>query len=415
MKGFVRVVLYATGLALAGLPPACTAFYPSPADWRDENIYFIFTDRFNDGDPSNHNAESSTGAPYAPTNSRGINGGDFKGIEKKVDYLKSLGATAIWITPIPLNVGGSVYHGYGAQDFYKLAPHLGTLTDLSNMVSACHSRGIKVVLDIVVNHSGDIIGSSDSGYPNFKTPPAGYTMRYNGSTQHAPPFNITNAVPPSFTSIFHTNGVIQDFSNNTQVEKGELSNLDDFNTELTYVRTNMANIYKYWIQTGDLDGFRIDTVKHVDHGNGGFWNYWCPQIHNFATSIGKSNFFMFGEVYDGSDQKNGYYTGTMLSTNFALDATLDYPLYFMVGGIFASGTGNTKQIEDHYNAIATYYDPAAQYRFRRRQGFVFACQQVPHLAGTRRQALGAGPRFRLRWRGRRLFAKLHRETQNSAP
>src|SRR5436190_17746638 len=186
--------------------------FPSPEDWRDENIYFIFTDRFNDGDASNNNSESGTGAAYAPTNSRDIHGGDFKGIEKKVDYLKSLGATAIWITPMVRNIGGSAYHGYGARDFYQLAPHLGTLTDLSNMVAACHSRGIKVVLDVVVNHSGDLIsGDSSAGYPTFKTPPAGYTMHYNSSTQHAPPFNITNASPATFTSIFHTNGVIQDF------------------------------------------------------------------------------------------------------------------------------------------------------------------------------------------------------------
>lgn len=343
--------------------PAPAASFPSPADWRDENIYFIFTDRFADGDPSNNNAESATGAPYAPTNSRGINGGDFKGIEQKVDYIRSLGATAIWITPIPRNVGGSAYHGYGARDFYQLAPHLGTLTDLSNMVAACHSRSIKVILDVVVNHSGDMINSSGSGYPNFKYPPSGYVMKYNNSTiQHAAPFHTNNVIPAAFTSLFHTNGAIQDFNSLDQVEKGELSSLDDFNTQLTYVRTNMANIYKYWIQTGDLDGFRIDTVKHVDHGNGGFWNYWCPQMHDFATSIGKSNFFMFGEVYDGSDQKNGYYTGTMLSTNFAMDSVLDYPLYFMMGGVFASATSNSKQIEDHYNAIPTYYDPAAHYR-----------------------------------------------------
>lgn len=353
-------------LALAALVGCATlsaraASFPSPEDWRDENIYFIFTDRFFDGDPSNNNADPEE--PAAPGNSRGIHGGDLTGIEKKLDYIKALGSTAIWITPIPQNVTNSVYHGYGAKDFYKLAPHLGTMQDLSNMVNAAHARGIKVVLDVVVNHSGNLIDSGDAGYGAFKTPPAGYNMRYrNSSKQHAPPFNITDAVPAAFTSIFHTNGVISDFNNLDQVEKGELSNLDDFNTQLTYVRTNMANIWKYWIQSGDLDGFRLDTVKHVDHGNGGFWNYWCPEIHNFATSIGKSNFFMFGEVYDGSDFKNGLYTGTKLSTNFALDSTLDYPLYFMINGVFASATANTKQIEDHYNAIPTYYDPVAQMR-----------------------------------------------------
>jgi len=354
----MRFLLFTLLFGVAAILTVAAPF-PSPADWRDENIYFIFTDRFNDGDPSNNSA--TPGAPFAPTNSRGIHGGDFKGIELKADYLKALGATAIWITPIPLNVGGSAYHGYGAKDFYQLAPHLGTLTDLSNMVATCHSRGIKVILDVVVNHSGNIIDSGETGYPTYKA--TGYNMRYRSAgEQHAPPFNITNAVPPAFTSIFHTNGVIQNFSSLDQVEKGELSNLDDFNTQLTFVRTNMANIYKYWIEVADLDGFRVDTVKHVDHNNGGFWNYWCPEMHNFATSIGKSNFFMFGEVYDGSDEKNGLYTGTKLSTNFALDSVVDYPLYFMVGSVFASATANTKQIEDHYNAIPTYYDAAAQYR-----------------------------------------------------
>lgn len=342
---------------LAG--PACGAAFPSPDDWRDENIYFIFTDRFNDGDPSNNSL--TPGAAYAPTNSRGIHGGDFKGIEQKADYIRGLGATAIWITPIPLNDAGSAYHGYGARDFYQLAPHLGTLTDLSNMVAACHARGIKVILDVVVNHSGNLVDSGDAGYPNYNA--TGYTLRYrNNAIQHAPPFNVTNVTPATLTSLFHNHGVIQDFNNPDQVEKGELSNLDDFNTQLPYVRTNMAAIWKYWIQVADVDGFRVDTVKHVEHGNGGFWNYWCPEIRNFATSLGKSNFFLFGEVYDGSDQKCGAYTGTKLSSNFAFDSVLDYPLYYLIGNVFAAATGNTKQLEDRYNNIAANYDPAAHYR-----------------------------------------------------
>ncbi|MEI6083795.1 MAG: alpha-amylase family glycosyl hydrolase [Verrucomicrobiota bacterium] len=354
MKFIGLIAAFAIGSVLTAV-----AATPSPTDWRDENIYQLLTDRFADGDPANNNADPEEAA--APANSRGIHGGDFKGIQQKLDYLKGLGVTAIWISPIPQNDTGSAYHGYGAKDFYTLAPHWGSLTDLSNMVSAAHARGIKVILDVVVNHAGNLVDSGDAGYPTFRDP--GYNLRYrNIAKQHAPPFNITNTIPAAFPSIFHTNGVIQDFNNLAQVEQGELSNLDDFNTQSTYVRTNMANIYKYWIQTADLDGFRIDTVKHVEHGNGGFWNYWCPQIHNFAATLGKSNFFMFGEVYDGSDTKNGLYTGTMLSTNFALDSTLDYPLYFMVGSVFASATANTKQIEDHYNAIPGNYDLAAQSR-----------------------------------------------------
>ena len=353
--------ILAIALSLSVVAVAHATPFPSPDDWRDENIYFIFTDRFFDGDPSNNNVESGHGSPYAPSDSRGINGGDLKGIQQKLDYIKSLGATAIWITPIPLNVGGnSAYHGYGAQDFNMLAPHWGTMADLSNMVTAAHARGIKVVLDIVCNHSGDLIsGDSSAGYPTYKAPPNGYVMHYNNvANQHAPPFNITNAVPAAFTSIFHTNGVIGNFSDPEQII-GELSNLDDFNTETTYVRTNMVNIYTNWVGRADFDGFRVDTVKHVDMG---FWQYWCPQLHQFGTSIGKSNFFMFGEVFDGSESKVGSYTGTMGGGPFKFDSELDYPLYFTVNSVFATASGNTKQIEDHYNNIAGNYDSNAWYR-----------------------------------------------------
>jgi glycosidase len=334
------------------------ASFPSPEDWRDENIYFIFTDRFNDGDPSNNNAEASHNSPYAPTSSTGIHGGDLKGIQQKLDYIKSLGTTAIWITPIPYNVGGnSAYHGYGAQDFNMLAPHLGTMTDLSNMVNAAHARNIKVVLDIVCNHSGDLIGSTDSGWPNYKAPPAGYNMIYwNSNNKHAPPF-LTNGAAPMLSSIFHTNGQIQSYTDPQQI-LGELSGLDDFATETTYVRTNMVNIYTNWVGRADLDGFRVDTVKHVEMG---FWQYWCPQLHSAATSFGKSNFFMFGEVWD-SEAACGSFTGTKAGGAYALDSVLDYPLYYTVNSVFANASGNTKQIEDHYNNIAGNYDSNAWYR-----------------------------------------------------
>src|SRR5882724_13558905 len=160
---------------LLSLATTAQAAFPSPADWRNENIYFIFLDRFYDGDTSNNSLESGHGAPYLPADAHAIHGGDLKGVQQKLDYIKSLGATAIWVTPIVYNVGGSAFHGYGAQDFYQLAPHWGSMTDLSNMVSAAHSRGIKVILDIVCNHSGDMIDSGDSGYPSFRYPPGGTT------------------------------------------------------------------------------------------------------------------------------------------------------------------------------------------------------------------------------------------------
>ena len=354
---FARAVLLLA--AIAGFSSPARAQSASNGFWQAQSIYQIITDRFFDGDPSNNNAEGN----YRPRNNRGVHGGDFKGIEQKLDYIKALGATAIWISPIVLN-GRGQFHGYAARDFYRVAPHWGSLADLQHMVAAAHARGILVIDDIIVNHGDDLIYSTDDGYPAFRAPPAGYTLRYrNDSRTYAPPFDIHNSTYTpannALTNLFHNNGDIPGYNTPRPVELGELSGLDDFRTESVYVRSNMAEIYKYWIGQAGFDGFRIDTVKHVEMG---FWQNWCPLIHTYAASIGKPNFFMFGEVYDASESKCGSYTGARSGGAFALDSVLDYPLYYKVNSVFASATGNTKQIEDHYKAIAANYDPAAQMR-----------------------------------------------------
>lgn len=322
--------------------PASTKF-ASPDDWRDQNIYFIFTDRFNDGNPGNNN--SNPQSTYQPANSRRIHGGDFKGIQDKLNYIRALGATAIWITPIPQNVGDSAYHGYGADNFRQVQPNWGSMADLSNMVAEAHRNGIYVILDIVCNHTGNRIDSTDSGWSGYKS--SGYNLRWTTGVQYPAPFNSL--------SYFHNNGHIGTFSDPEQV-LGELSGLDDLRTEDTYVRTNMVAIYREWIAAADFDGFRIDTVKHVDIG---FWQVFNSQIRAYAASIGKTNFFQFGEVFDGSDGKCGYYTGTKAGGAFANDAVIDYPLYFKVNSVFATASGSTVQLEDRYNAIAANYDPYA--------------------------------------------------------
>ncbi len=117
----------------------------------------------------------------------------------------------------------------------------------------------------------------------------------------------------------------------------------------------MANIYKFWMDQG-FDAFRIDTVKHVDHA---FWQNWAPQIRQHANDISNPNFFTFGEVYDRSETKCGSYTGTRTGPQAELDSTLDYPLYYAINSVFALGTGNTRQLNDHFAAVDANYDAAA--------------------------------------------------------
>ncbi len=330
-----------------------------PADpqfWQRQNIYQIITDRFYDGDPSNNNADGN----YDPAGSggRSVHGGDFKGVERKLGYLKALGATAIWISPVVLNARGE-FHGYAGRDFFQVDPHWGAMADLRRLVEAAHARGILVIDDVVVNHGGNLIDSTDPAYPDFKYPPAGYRLRYrNPARQYPPPFDL-NPARPNLTNLFHNNGVIRDYDDPVQVELGALSGLDDFRTESPYVRSQMTRIYQFWIEQAGFDGFRVDTVRHVEMG---FWREWCPAIHAFAAARGKPNFFLFGEVLHPSDAKCGSYSGAMGGGPFKLDSLLDYPLYFKVRDVFATASGNTRQLQDHFAALAADYDPAARMR-----------------------------------------------------
>lgn len=342
----IAVIPLVFGFCVAGLPAQTTNFF-----WQKQSIYQIITDRFYDGDTNNDNAEGT----YAPSDPRGVHGGDFAGIEKKLDYIKALGATAIWISPIVLNTEGQ-YHGYSAWNFYKVAPHWGSITNLQRLVQAAHKRGLLVIDDIVVNHAGDLVTGSGPGYPNFNYP-TGYTLSYRNSNKTYPaPFNLS-AANPSLTNLFHNYGNIQNFNDTNQVLLGWLDGLNDFRTETPYVRTNMAAIYEYWIKQIGFDGFRVDTALEVDMG---FWRYFCPAIHACAAANGDSNFFMFCEAFTSSEKKVGSYTGREGGGSFKFDSALDYPLYFIDNSVFARASGATSLIQDHYNAVDADYDPVSR-------------------------------------------------------
>ena len=320
----------------------------SNAFWRAQSIYQLITDRFFDGDSSNDNAEST----YAPSNPTGVHGGDLAGIEQKLDYLQSLGATAIWISPIVLNTEGQ-FHGYSAWDFYQVAPHWGSISNLQHLVQAAHARGLLVIDDIVVNHAGDLVKSSGSNF-NY---PTGYSLSFaNSSKTYPAPFNLTPA-NPALTNLFHNYGNIGNYNISNQTVLGWLSGLNDFKTETPYVRSNMAAIYEYWINQIGFDGYRVDTAMEVDMG---CWQTFCPAIHANAATNGKPNFFIFGEVYNGSESVVAPYTGSAAGGPFTFDSVVDYPLYFAINNVFATASGNTAQIEDHYAAVDSQYDPATR-------------------------------------------------------
>ena len=196
-------------------PAASTDF------WRSQNIYQIITDRFYNGDTGNDVA----GLPnFNASNGGQAHGGDFKGIERKLDYIQALGATAIWISPVLKNANGD-YHGYAATDFYAVNPRMGTLAELQSLTREAQKRGILVICDVVVNHGSTWVDSGDTGWPNFSL--TGYNLRYNsGGQQYAVPFDNATLQAQfggtNLNNIFHNNGTTQNWSDATQVELGQL-------------------------------------------------------------------------------------------------------------------------------------------------------------------------------------------------
>jgi glycosidase len=247
-------------------------------DQSTESVYFVMTDRFADGDTSN----DLDG--FDPTDIGYWHGGDFKGLTEKIPYIKNLGFSALWVTP-PIkqqSIQGSsaAYHGYWALDFMKVDPHLGSDADFKKMVSAAHAAGLKVFIDVVANHTADVISYKDGK----AFIPAGKEAAKNPAFLNKLD-NYHNVGDSTFTG--------------ESALVGDFFGLDDLATEKPEVVNGFIDIWSYWIKEFDIDGMRIDTFKHV---NPEFWKSVLPTIQKVAADNGKKSFPIFGEVADGDPQ-----------------------------------------------------------------------------------------------------------------
>ncbi len=302
-------------------------------DWRDEVIYQVLIDRFADGDVNN-NARVEAGALAR------YQGGDWKGIEDHLDYFTDLGVTTLWISPVVKNVETDAdvdgYHGYWAQDLGQTNPHFGDLAALRSMIASAHDKGLKVVLDIVTNHMGQVFyydmnlnGHADiyiagTGGTSPVTRISEFDPDYDprgvqastslGNDGRAPIIFIHDAAinrepPPGIlgtASAYHGFGRILNYDIPEQRMLGDFpGGLKDVATELPEVRAALIDGYTKWVELADFDGFRIDTVKHVEED---FWKEFAGKVRQRLAPQGKSNFLMFGEAFDGHDDLLGRYT-----------------------------------------------------------------------------------------------------------
>ena len=275
------------------------------ADYRarlaqDEIVYFLLPDRFENGDPRNDRGGYSgdrlqTG--FDPTAKGFYHGGDLQGLTSRLDYILGLGATAIWLGPIFKNktVQGAPgaesagYHGYWITDFTRVDPHFGTAEDLHALVNAMHARGMKLYLDIVVNHTADVIRyreCPDNACPYRPLTEPPYTPYVPAGEEHVKAPEWLN--DPSY---YHNRGN-STFEGESST-MGDFSGLDDVMTENPRVVQGFIDIYGAWIDQYHIDGFRIDTAKHV---NPEFWQAFVPAMLARAQANGIPNFHIFGEV-----------------------------------------------------------------------------------------------------------------------
>jgi len=275
----VAIALLAPTISSSAAENYGALFQPvARGDLSTQSTYFVMTDRFADGNPLNN------GDGYDPTNIGYWHGGDFQGLTEKLPYIADLGVSSIWITsPFKqqsIQGNSSAYHGYWALDFMAVDPHLGTEAEFKKLIATAHSMGLKIFVDVVANHTADVIQ-----YTNGKP----YTPVGKEKIKNPAFLNDINNYHNAGDSTFEGESALV----------GDFFGLDDLATEKPVVVQGFIDIWSYWIKEFDIDGFRIDTFKHV---NPEFWRTVIPAIQKVAVAQGKKSFPIFGEVADGSPQ-----------------------------------------------------------------------------------------------------------------
>src|ERR1700686_965639 len=367
---------------------------------QEEVIYFLLPDRFENGDPSNDRGGLSGGrlaTGFDPSDKAFYHGGDLKGLISRLDYIQGLGATAVWVAPVFKNktVQGAAgaesagYHGYWITDFTRVDPHFGTNQDFRTLVEAVHGRGMKLYLDIVVNHTADVIA-----YRECPTRTCSYRSRADypyqrrgglrgepinsgflgDDAQHQTAGNFAHLTRPDYAytpyvaqgeqrvkvpdwlndPIYYHNRGNSTFSGESSTF-GDFSGLDDLFTENPRVVQGFIDIYGAWIDEYGTDGFRIDTAKHV---NPEFWQAFVPAMLARARARGIPNFHIFGEVSTSAADAAPLALHTRVDK---LPAVLDFAFAAAVRATVAGSSG-TEVLTRVFEEDALYEGGAAAAR-----------------------------------------------------
>lgn len=329
------------------LPPLpAKKYFNLEREWREEFIYFIMVDRFHD--------DQKRTPTLTPWRSQGIRtpsdfyGGKITGITKHLDYIAGLGCTAIWLSPVFENNPGA-YHGYNINNYLNIDPHFGTKQDLIDLVDAAHNfqrNGeawpIRVILDVVINHSGD-----NWSYPDDEP----YYYWKDQQFQFGKWRRSDRPIPIELRdeNWYHRRGQIRNYDASPEMDHGDIDTLKDYANDDTATGSDVVNAliksHCYWIREADVDGFRVDAVKHM---NAVACSRFSSSVREYAYSLGKRGFFLFGEVASPEDKIYDRYLGPNTSAGdgkgavfFGLDSVLDFRL---AEGVF--GDENNAPLRD---------------------------------------------------------------------
>jgi len=293
-----------------------------PVDWREEVIYFAMTDRFANGNPRNDDGAPGPSDDAEPDNPLGWHGGDFAGLTQKIKegYFEKLGFTAIWISPvvlqvppIPVNDGPNQgrmfagYHGYWAEDFVQVDPHFGTLGEIKKLVKVAHSRDLKIIQDVVVNHAG-----------------------YGASLVEENPDWFNDET---------------DCAGSSEPEQDcPLAGLPDFDQGNPEVVAFLNDFVDYWVTEVGIDGIRMDTVKHVEDA---YWRqFFAPGGPGDPKRV-----WTVGEIFSGDVGFLAYYLDDL-----GLPSAFDFPLYFRIKDHLSSPGGNLDDVAVIFDQDGRYDD-----------------------------------------------------------
>ncbi len=403
-------------------------FHPSPGAWEDQVLYFLMLDRFSNGNEQDYRdnagnlVSAGTTPRFQPGDARNAIqteaearkwreaggrwvGGTLKGLESKIGYLKRMGVTAIWVSPIFKQVAFQpTYHGYGIQNFLDVDQNFGTRADLKHMVEVAHQHGIYIILDIILNHAGNVFSYllDPDRYPARDNDGNPYVdPRWDGRHYKVKGFNDTNGEPNipfgpvdllqhsqawphsavwpaefQEQDTFTRKGRISNWDHDPEFLEGDFCDLKNINLgagPLDNFRPSPAlellgEVYKFWIAFADLDGFRIDTVKHMDLGA---TRYFASVIHEFTQRIGKENFYLIGEITGGRIRAYETLEQTGLNAALGIDDIPDKLEWLVKGyrnpGDYFNLFRNSELVnkESHVwfrNKVVTMYDDHDQIR-----------------------------------------------------